>query len=186
MFLAIVNWRLIALEGGLVNPLQALLLINRNTVFGHVEPADGELCLSIAAIGRQLVPESTFLQILLHTVTVPIDRTAVLLALNVSLESGLAVSKEGFMVILFRTVAKVILLTIAICFVPFLGHSQFIVFPSRLPRGVHIPSWHQASSVAHHPKTNPASPLPVQSPHGSSLRQNPLTCTSTHCLMKCG
>ena len=42
MFLAIVNCWLIALEGGLVNPLQAFLLIDGNACAGHQKPACGK------------------------------------------------------------------------------------------------------------------------------------------------
>ena len=59
MFLAVVDGWLIALEGGFVNPFQANLLINGDTIARHVKPADGKLCLGIAAVGCQLVPEST-------------------------------------------------------------------------------------------------------------------------------
>ena len=52
MLLAIVNCRLIALEGGLVNPFQAFLFIDGTACAGHQKPACGELCLSIASIGR--------------------------------------------------------------------------------------------------------------------------------------
>jgi hypothetical protein len=59
VFLAIVDGWLVALEGGFVNPLQAFLLIEGNTIARHVKPADGKLCLGITAISRLLVPEST-------------------------------------------------------------------------------------------------------------------------------
>ena len=58
MFLTIVNCRLIALEGGLMNPLQALLFIDGYACAGHQEPACGKLCLGIAAI--HLPPAHTF------------------------------------------------------------------------------------------------------------------------------
>jgi hypothetical protein len=61
MFLAIVNRWLIALEGGLMNPFQAPLFIDGYACAGHQEPACSKLCLGIAAIGRQLILESTFL-----------------------------------------------------------------------------------------------------------------------------
>ena len=108
MFLAIVNCWLIALEGGLVNPLQALLLIDGNARAGHQKPACGELCLGIAAIGSQLIPESTLLQIPLHTVTIPKGCTYILLAQNMALESSLTIPKESLMVIFFDTIAKVV------------------------------------------------------------------------------
>ena len=59
MFLAIVDGWLIALEGGLVNPLQSLALILRNARASHQEPSCGKLSLSITAIGCQLIPLST-------------------------------------------------------------------------------------------------------------------------------
>ena len=108
MFLAIVNRRLIALEGGLVNPLQAFFLINGNACAGHQKPACGELCLGITAIGCQLVPESTFLQVLLYAVTIPEGCTYILLAQNMALESSLTIPKESLMVIFFDTIAKVV------------------------------------------------------------------------------
>jgi len=58
VLLAIVNRGLIALEGSLVNPFQAFLFIDGNACAGYQEPACGKLCLGIAAIGRQLIPES--------------------------------------------------------------------------------------------------------------------------------
>ena len=58
MLLAIVNCWLVALERGFMNPLQALALVLWYTCAGHQEPACGELCLGIAAIGRQLIPLS--------------------------------------------------------------------------------------------------------------------------------
>ena len=39
-----------SLEGGLVNPLQALALILGNACASHQEPAGSKLCLSITAI----------------------------------------------------------------------------------------------------------------------------------------
>ena len=108
MFLTIVNRRLIALEGGLVNPFQAFLLIDGNACAGHQKPACGELCLSITAIGSQLITESTFLQVLLHTVTIPIGRAAVLLALDMPLEGSLPVPKESFRMILLCAVTEVL------------------------------------------------------------------------------
>ena len=42
MFLTIVNRGLIALEGGLVNPLQAFLFIDRYACAGHQKAACGE------------------------------------------------------------------------------------------------------------------------------------------------
>ena len=80
MFLTIVNRGLIAWEGGLVNPLQAFLFIDGYACASHQKPACGELCLSIAAIGCQFILKSTLLQILLHTVAIPIGCTYILLA----------------------------------------------------------------------------------------------------------
>ena len=80
MFLTIVYCGLIALEGSLVNPLQALLLIDGYACAGHQKPACGKLCPGIAAIGCQLIPKCTFLLVLFHPVAIPIGRTAVLLA----------------------------------------------------------------------------------------------------------
>ena len=108
MFLAIVNCGLIALESGLVNPFQAFLLINGYSCAGHQKPACSKLCLSITAIGCQLIPESTFLQILFYAVTIPICRAAVFLALNMSLESSLAIPKECFRMILLCAVTEVV------------------------------------------------------------------------------
>ena len=54
MLLTIVDCGLIALEGGLVNPLQTLALVLWNACACHQKPACGKLCLGIAAIGRQL------------------------------------------------------------------------------------------------------------------------------------
>ena len=53
------NSRLIALERGLVNPLQALSFIFENARASHQEPASSELCLCIAAIGSQLILSCT-------------------------------------------------------------------------------------------------------------------------------
>ena len=86
MLLTIVDCGLIALEGGLVNPLQTLALVLWNACACHQKPACGKLCLGIAAIGRQLIPESTFLQVLLYTVAVPIGCTYILLAQHMALE----------------------------------------------------------------------------------------------------
>ena len=108
MLLAIVDGGLIALERGFVNPFQTFLFIDGNTVARHVKPANGKLCLGIAAVGCQLIPESTLRQVFLYTITVPIGRSAVLLTLYMSLESSLAISEEGFMVILLYTVAQII------------------------------------------------------------------------------
>ena len=47
MLLAIVYCWLIALEGGLVNPLQPFLFIDRYACAGHQKPACGKLCLGI-------------------------------------------------------------------------------------------------------------------------------------------
>ena len=103
MLLAIVNSRLIALEGGLVNPLQALFLINGNACAGHQEPACGELCLSIAAIGSQLIPEDTLRQVFLHAVAIPKSSAYILLTQDMALEGCFTIPKVGFMVILFRS-----------------------------------------------------------------------------------
>ena len=54
MFLAIVNCRLIALEGGLVNPLQAFLFIDRYASAGHQEPACGKLSLGIVYVNSMM------------------------------------------------------------------------------------------------------------------------------------
>ena len=81
MFLAIVDGRLIALESGFVNPLQPLLFINGDTIARHVKPADGKLCLGIAAVGSQLVPESTLRQVFLYAISVPVGCPTVLLTL---------------------------------------------------------------------------------------------------------
>ena len=86
MFLTIVNSWLIALERGLVNPLQALALILWDTCAGHQEPACSKLCLGIATISRQLIPESAFLQVLLYTVAIPKGCTHVLLTQYMTLE----------------------------------------------------------------------------------------------------
>ena len=51
MFLAVVDGRLIALERGLVNPLQTLALVLRHTCASHQKPACSKLCLGIASIG---------------------------------------------------------------------------------------------------------------------------------------
>ena len=59
MFLTIVDGRLIALERGFVNPLQALALILWNACASHQEPASSELRLGITAVGGQLIPLST-------------------------------------------------------------------------------------------------------------------------------
>ena len=59
MFLTIVDGRLIALERGLVNPLQALALILWNACASHQEPASSELRLGITTIGCQFIPLST-------------------------------------------------------------------------------------------------------------------------------
>ena len=79
MFLTIVDGWLIALEGGLVNPLQSLALILRNARASHQEPACGELCLGITTIGSQLIPKDTLFEVLLYTVTIPVGSSAVLL-----------------------------------------------------------------------------------------------------------
>ena len=86
MFLTIVNRGLIALEGGLVNPLQAFLFIDGYACASHQKPARGELCLGITAIGRQLIPERSFLQILLYAVAIPIGCTNIFLAQHMALE----------------------------------------------------------------------------------------------------
>ena len=108
MLLAIVNSRLIALEGGLVYPLQALLLIDGYAGASHQEPACGKLCLGITAIRSQLIPKSTLLQVLLHTVAIPIGRTYILLAQHMALEGSLSIPKESFRMILLNTVAEVV------------------------------------------------------------------------------
>ena len=108
MFLAIVNCWLIALEGGLVNPFQTLALVLWNACASHQEPACGKLCLGISTVGSQLIPESTFLQILLHTVAIPKGCTNIFLAQHMALEGCLPVPKESFMMILFDTVTKVV------------------------------------------------------------------------------
>ena len=108
MLFTVVDCGLIALESGLVNPLQALLFIDGNACTGHQKPACGKLCLGITAIGCQLVPESTFLQVLLYAVTIPKGCTYILLAQNMALESSLTIPKESLMVIFFDTIAKVV------------------------------------------------------------------------------
>ena len=72
MFLTIVDGRLIALECGLVNPLQTLALILRNACACHQKPACGKLCLGIAAIGCQLIPENALFEVLLYTIAIPV------------------------------------------------------------------------------------------------------------------
>ena len=52
MFFAIVYCWLVALERGLMNPLQAFFLIDGNACAGHQKPACGKLCLGITAISR--------------------------------------------------------------------------------------------------------------------------------------
>ena len=79
MLFTIVNCRLIALEGGLVNPLQALTFIFGNTCTSHQEPACGKLCLGIATVGCQLIPKDTLFKVLLYAVTIPVGSSAVLL-----------------------------------------------------------------------------------------------------------
>ena len=84
VFFAVVDGGLIALERGFVNPFQTFLLINWNTIPGHVKPADGKLCLGITAVGCQLVPESALRQVFFYAITVPIGCSAVLLILAVN------------------------------------------------------------------------------------------------------
>ena len=108
MLLAIVNRRLIALECGLVNPLQALALVLRNTCASHQESACSELCLSITTVGSQLIPESTFLQVLLNTVAIPKGCSYVLLTQHMTLEGYLAILEESLMVVTFYAIPKVI------------------------------------------------------------------------------
>ena len=59
VFLAVIDGWLVALEGGLVNPLQALALILWNACASHQEPASSELRLGITTIGCQFIPLST-------------------------------------------------------------------------------------------------------------------------------
>ena len=94
ILLAVVNSGLIALERGLVNPLQALAFVFRNACTRHQEPACGELCLGIATVGCQLIPEHTFFEVLLHAVAVPSGCADVLLAEDMPLESGLTIPEE--------------------------------------------------------------------------------------------
>ena len=79
MFLTIVDGRLIALERGLVNPLQPLALILWNSCASHQEPACGKLCLGVPAISCQLIPENALFEVLLHAIAIPVGSTTVLL-----------------------------------------------------------------------------------------------------------
>jgi len=57
----------------------SLALVSWNACACHQEPTSGKLCLSIAAIGSQFIPEHALLQVLLYAVAIPIGSSAILL-----------------------------------------------------------------------------------------------------------
>ena len=131
MLLAIVYCWLIALEGGLVNPLQPFLFIDRYACAGHQKPACGKLCLGITAIGRQLIPEDTLRQVFLHAADIEaaID-IAQLCSLHIPLEGQLQADLDTSATLVADTkivhrlgVALVSLLTVGIGLITFLWHS---------------------------------------------------------------
>lgn len=108
MLLAIVYSGLKSLKGGFVNPFQPLVLILGNACASHQKPACGKLCLGIATVGGKCIPEYTFLKVLLHTVTIPIGCSHILLTEDMTLESCFTIPEEGFVMILVRAMTEVI------------------------------------------------------------------------------
>ena len=144
MFFAIVYCWLVALERGLVNPLQALLLIDGYAGASHQEPACGKLCLGITAIRSQLIPLS-----------IPVNRGS-----GVSQRGKHSMNRLGVALVSLDlrsrhlTLGRVdeyitllslnrCLLTIAICLVPFLWHSL-----CKLNDGTHLTPYRQRNDDA--------------------------------------
>ena len=144
MFLAIVNCRLITLEGGLVNPFQTFFLINGYACAGHQKPACGKLCLGITSICSQFIPLS-----------IPVNRGS-----GVSQRGKHSMNRLGVALVSLDlrsrhlTLGRVdecitllslnrCLLTIAVCLVPFLGHSL-----CKLNDGTHFTPYRQGNDDA--------------------------------------
>lgn len=108
MLLTEVDGGLESLKGCFVNPLQPLALIFGNACASHQEPACSELCLSITTVGSKFIPEDAFLQVLLHTIAIPIGGSDIFLTENMPLEGCLAIPEECLVMILLCAVAEIV------------------------------------------------------------------------------